>query len=317
MNNPCSIKMTAIIPNYNSVEFLPKSIQSLLDQTEAFDEIIIIDDGSTDNSITVIESYIEKNPHIRLIKHEKNRGVIAALNTGIEHATGDFLLLGAADDWYGSKVVALAKEAALQFPEVGVICGDAMVERFDMKEPFYRSLSFPANTFITPQQFKELTQRTYVGFNSSGGMFMSRQAILNAGNLHPATRWHCDWLLYFVVALRQGVYYFNEIFIHVKMRKLSYSEGKQNKKIQDQVMLDTVCLLSEAYPDLWNDFKRAALVPHHALRYVPLFLSHTVARKFISFRFMWKMAINNEMVVRVGRLFPYDVILKVRKFLRA
>jgi hypothetical protein len=148
-------------------------------------------------------------------------------------------------------------------------------------------------------------------------MFINRQAILNAGMLHPATRWHCDWLLYFVVALKQGVYYFNEAFIHVNMRQLSYSEGKKNKKIQNQVMLDTINVLATQYPELWNDFKKAALVPHHAIRYIPLFLSDSLARQFVTKRFIWKMLINNSIVVRIGRLFPYRIIIKVRKLLRA
>lgn len=317
VDTSATLKMSAVIPNYNSVAFLPKAIQSLLNQKTPFDEIIIVDDGSTDNSVAVIEAFMKDHPQIRLVKHEKNRGVIAALNTGVQHAKGDYLLLGAADDWYGFNVVTLAKEAAKKFPGVGVICGDAIVERFDLKQPFYRSLPYPADDLITADEFKAITCKSYAGFNSSGGMFLSRQAILDAGLLHPDTRWHCDWLLYFVVALRKGVYYFNEVFINVNMRNLSYSEGKKNKKIQNKVMLDTIHILAKEYPDLWDDFKKAALVPHNALRYIVLFYCDPVARQFITKRFIWKMIINNPVVIRIGRLFPYRVILKVRTLLKA
>jgi glycosyltransferase involved in cell wall biosynthesis len=316
-NQQHQVTMGAVIPNYNSAEFLPKSIQSLLDQTEAFDEIIIVDDGSTDNSIELIETFIKDHPQIRLVRHEKNQGVIAALNTGVKHAKSDYLLLGAADDWYGTTVVASAKRVGQQFPDVGVICGDAIVERFDLAQPFYRSLPYPVHTLLSPDEFKAITCQSYVGFNSSGGMFMNRQAILNAGMLYPATRWHCDWLLYFAVALRQGVYYINEVFIHINMRKLSYSEGKNNNQTQNKVMLDTLQVIHQHYPDLWQDFKKAALVPHHALRYVYLFLLDKTARQFVTKRFIWKMIINNPAVVKIGRLFPYRVILRMRKLLRA
>lgn len=311
------IKMSAVLPNFNSVEFLPKSIRSLLDQTEPFAEIIIVDDGSTDNSVDVIESFMKDHPHIRLLQHEKNQGVNPALNTGIRHATGDYILLCAADDWYDPHMVARAQEAARRYPRVGVICGDAIVQRFDLKEPFYRMLPYPANTLITPEMFKAITRKSYVGFNSGGGMFIHRQAILDAGMLHNATRWHGDWLLYFVAALRHGVYYINEVFIHISMRKVSYSEGKQNKQIQNQVMLDTVRIVDRHYPELWDDFKKAALAPHFAIRYIALFLSDPVARRFMTPRLIWKMLINNRMVVRIGRLFPYRIILGVRKLLRA
>lgn len=312
-----AIKFSAIIPNYNSSEFLSRSIESLIHQTQAFDEIIVVDDGSTDHSVTIIEAFMKNHLNIILVKHEKNKGVIAALNTGIKHAAGDYLLLGAADDWYGSRVVELAKQAATNCPGVGVICGDAIVERFDLKQPFHRTLPYPANTFISPDTFKSFTRKSYAGFNSSGGMFIHRQAILNAGMMHPITRWHCDWVLYFIVALRQGLFYFNEIFIHVQMRKLSYSEGKKNIAIQNQVMLDTINLIAEQYPDQWDAFKQSAIVPHHALRYIPLFLLDPNARKFVTIRFIWKMLLNNSLVVRIGRLFPYRMILQVRKLLRA
>src|SRR5665213_1517564 len=93
-----TFSISAIIPNYNSIEFLPKAIQSLLNQEEAFSEIIIVDDGSIDNSVEVIQLLIQEHPSIRLIRHEHNQGVCAALNTGIQSATGDYILLGAADD---------------------------------------------------------------------------------------------------------------------------------------------------------------------------------------------------------------------------
>ena len=129
------------MPNYNGAQFLPKSIQSLLDQTETFDEIIIVDDGSTDNSVAIIEAFMKENPHIRLVKHEKNQGVNAATNTGLEHANGDYILFCATDDWFGPSIVALSKQAARQYPGVGVICGDGIIERFDLKQPFYRALA--------------------------------------------------------------------------------------------------------------------------------------------------------------------------------
>ncbi len=317
VHTPRRIKMSAVMPNYNGAQFLSRSIQSLLDQSEAFDEIIIVDDGSTDESVRMIESYVQQYPHVRLIKHAKNQGVNAATNTGLAHASGDYILFCATDDWFGPNVVAVSKQAAKKYPGVGVICGDGLIERFDLKKPFYRALPYPANTFLTAETFKAFTRKSYVGFTSAGGMFMHRQAILDAGGTKPATRWHGDWLLYFVVALRHGIYYFNDLFIHVDMRAASYSEGKRNKKIQNEVMLETINIIANDYPDLWDDFKRAGLVPHHALRYIPLFLLDPIARRFISKRLIWKILINNSMVVRVGRLFPYHFILMARKWLRA
>jgi len=313
-----AIKISAILPNYNSVVFLPKSIETLVEQTDAFDEIIIVDDGSTDNSVEVIQGFMQTHANIRLIRHEKNQGVNAALNTGIKASTGDYVILCAADDFYAKNIVALAKDVIQKHPQVGLICGDAVVYRYDLKAPFYRLLPYPTHCYISPQQFKRIAAKSYVGFNGGGGMFINRELMLKAGMLNPALRWHSDWLLYFVAAFEQGFYYVNEVFIHISMRKAGYSEsGKQNKKIQNQVMLETVKAIAEQHPNLWHYFQETALAPHYSPRYIPLFLSNTSARQFMSLRLAWKMLINNRLVERVGRLFPYRVILGVRKLLRS
>lgn len=316
--NQTNIKISAILPNYNSVKFLPKSIETLINQTEPFTEIIIVDDGSTDHSVEVVNAFMQKHDNIRLIRHESNQGVNAALNTGIQHAIGDYVILCAADDFYGANMVKQAKQVMIAHPNIGFICGDAIVHRYDLKTPFYRMLPYPAHCYISPDEFKRIAQKSYVGFNSGGGMFLNRELVVKAGMLNHALRWHSDWLLYFVAAFQQGFYYINDVFIHISMRAAGYSEnGKRDKKIQDQVMLDTVKAIAAHHPALWQDFKQNALAPHYSPRYIPLFLADPVARRFLSMRLIWKMLINNRMVVRIGRLFPYRIILMMRKLLKS
>lgn len=318
MIHPHSIKISAILPNYNDSELLPNAIQSLLNQTETLTEIIIIDDGSTDNSLAIIEDLMNQHHHIRLVQHEKNQGVCAALNHGIEHATGDYVILCAADDWYNENMIALAKQAIRKTPRAGLICGDAIINRFDMQESFKRTLPYSKkNDWITPDEFQAIAKSGYVGFNGGGGMLLKRQAILEAGLLHPELRWHCDWLLYFAIAMKHGIYYVDEVFIHIHMRQNSYSEGKRHLKIQKQVMIDTVHILKKRYPNLWDHFKKAALLPNYSIRYLPLFLIDPIMRQFLTLPLIWKLFINNRAIVRIGRLFPYRVILQARKLLRA
>lgn len=309
--------ISAIVPNYNSSSCLPTAIRSLTDQSEAFDEIIIVDDGSTDNSLVVIEQLMSQHQSIRLVRHERNQGVAAALNTGIRHAKGDYILLAAADDTYGQDMVKKAKEALKQHHNVGVICGNAIVERYDLNKPFHRTLPYQPNTYLSPDMFKSLAKRQYVGFNGGGGMLLNRQAVLAADCLLDETKWHCDWLLYFVVAFRLGVYYVDDIFCTISMRKECYSEGKNQNDVQDKVMLATIRLLHEKYNDVWPAFKNAGLLPHYAIRYVKLFMLDSVARSYMSMKLVWKLFINNAMITKLGRLFPYKLILQARRLLRA
>src|SRR5215217_7762241 len=85
--------VTVVIPCYNQAHFLKEAIESVLKQSYAHYEIVVVDDGSTDETSEVASSY----EGVRLIRQE-NRGLAEARNTGIKHSEGDFLVFLDADD---------------------------------------------------------------------------------------------------------------------------------------------------------------------------------------------------------------------------
>lgn len=89
-------KVSVLMPVYNAEMFLAESISSILNQTFTNFELIIIDDGSTDNSLSIIKSF--NDDRIKLVTLEKNKGIVAALNIGIEMAKGIYLARMDADD---------------------------------------------------------------------------------------------------------------------------------------------------------------------------------------------------------------------------
>ena len=89
--------ISVIIPIYNVDAYLPKTLDSVLAQTYSFLEIILIDDGSTDNSGLICDTYAEKDPRIRVI-HKKNGGVSAARNDGLNIAKGEYIGFVDGDD---------------------------------------------------------------------------------------------------------------------------------------------------------------------------------------------------------------------------
>ncbi len=82
--------VSVIIPVYNGEKYLEECLHALLSQKEALEEIILIDDGSTDESGAIADRYAEEYFSVKVI-HQKNRGVCAARNRGIREATGDFI----------------------------------------------------------------------------------------------------------------------------------------------------------------------------------------------------------------------------------
>lgn len=99
MENNKSQKLSIIIPCYNCQTTLEESLRSVYTQnfTNPF-EIIMIDDGSTDNTLNLIKKLVKKYPYTKYHIHEKNRGGGAARNTGIKKSTGDLIFILDSDD---------------------------------------------------------------------------------------------------------------------------------------------------------------------------------------------------------------------------
>ena len=92
------IKISVIVPVYNSEEYLYRCIESILKQTyEAF-ELIIVDDGSSDNSWKILKDYSRRDKRIKII-HQENAGPGIARNRGIEEATGEYVVFVDSDDF--------------------------------------------------------------------------------------------------------------------------------------------------------------------------------------------------------------------------
>ena len=92
-----SHKVSIIVPIYNVARYLPKCLDSIISQTHQNLEILLIDDGSTDDSGTIADKYAKKDHRIKVI-HQDNHGQSSARNTGLKNATGDFISFIDADD---------------------------------------------------------------------------------------------------------------------------------------------------------------------------------------------------------------------------
>ena len=91
-------KVSIIVPVYNVEKYIEKCLNSLISQSYRNIEIILIDDGSKDNSGKICDKYKKKDPRIKVI-HKENAGVSEARNSGIQKATGKYLCFVDADDF--------------------------------------------------------------------------------------------------------------------------------------------------------------------------------------------------------------------------
>ena len=89
-----------IIPNYNSGIYIKRCLDSLLEQEYRVNEIIVVDDCSTDESTKIVKEYTKKYNNIILLENEKNMGVSYSRNRGIENTKSEYIMFCDSDDWY-------------------------------------------------------------------------------------------------------------------------------------------------------------------------------------------------------------------------
>ena len=110
MNNQKKNLITVYITNHNYGKYIKQSIDSVLKQTYQNFELIIIDDGSTDNSREIIEKY-SKNKKIRII-YQKNKGLTVSNNIALKVANGEYITRLDADDWLDANFLQIMLNAA-------------------------------------------------------------------------------------------------------------------------------------------------------------------------------------------------------------
>ena len=92
--------VSIIVPVYNQEHYLHRSLSSILAQTYQEIEVVVVNDGSTDTSLAIIEQYSAKDSRLKVVSQE-NRGLAGAIITGIRHASGDFIAFVDPDDFIG------------------------------------------------------------------------------------------------------------------------------------------------------------------------------------------------------------------------
>ena len=171
------MKISVVIPSYNQASFLPESIESVLKQTLKPHEIIVVDDGSNDNTKEVVAQY----PVTYL--HENNSGPSVARNYGIQRATGDWIALLDADDvWLPRKLEVQAsriKDEGLCYCATTRFFGDGHTE--------------DAETFPWDGAREALKRRNFIDPSS---VLVRRDLVLSVGGFDPNMRAAEDWELW-------------------------------------------------------------------------------------------------------------------------
>ena len=149
--------VSVVVPNYNHANYLSQCLKAILDQSVKPQEIIIIDDASTDNSVEVISKFAKQDSSVKLILNEKNLGTELTCVKGLEFATGDYIIFAGADDYLLPGFFEQSLRLLAKYPEAG-ICS-ALCRRINGNGDYIDTVPetpYVANTpcYISPEKMR-------------------------------------------------------------------------------------------------------------------------------------------------------------------
>ncbi|MGZ5234420.1 MAG: putative sugar O-methyltransferase, partial [Burkholderiales bacterium] len=256
--------VSILLANFNNAEYLPTSLAAICGQTRQALEVIIVDDGSTDDSIDVIERYARRFGNIRLVKNGRNRGQVASIQRALVEAKGDYVVWAASDDLllpqFLERSVAALREhpaAGLCFSRLAVfIDGTTQAREFNERTD---GAAFDYGTkahYISPEALHALLARHYL-WMSGNTVLAKRSALLEMGGFERSLRWHSDWFGFYVVALRYGACVIPETLALMRERKDTYSRTGMEDPVQQSAVLRAIFdqMKSPKYRDLASIFR--------------------------------------------------------------
>lgn len=151
-NNP---KISIVVPVYNAEKFLDRCMKSIYDQTFTDYEIILVNDGSKDNSLSICRAYEEKDTRVKVIDKE-NGGAGSARNAGIEVARGDYLAFPDVDDWFETTMYEELYAKAISGDYDVVFSGVNYYKQGKNDELSYsRTVTCPAVSYTTKEECRK------------------------------------------------------------------------------------------------------------------------------------------------------------------
>ena len=208
--------VSIITPMYNSENFILKTIESVVNQTYSNWELLLIDDGSTDNTIQIVEDFKQKYTNIKLFQNPTNLGAAQSRNKGILEAKGDYIAFLDADDLWKS----IKLDLQIQFMQT---------HNCDVSFSSYEQIDEngkPLHKLV--QALPKLTYNKYLKTNYIGNLTGMYNAKALGKIISPDLRKRQDWLLWLAAIKKSGkpALGIQESLAYYRVRQNSISSNK-------------------------------------------------------------------------------------------
>jgi|GEM_PF-6084428 len=209
------VTVSVIIPNYNDAPSLPKTLDSILSQSRLPDELLIIDDGSTDNSMEILGKYAQKHSCIRLLTNGRNRGLSFTFSRLLREARCDYIWCQSANDYLLPDSIRATTCQAEAHPELGVIWG--RTELSDPEDHIWGCTEPKAVKNNEILSGKDFIQRVFAiegpYFCETCSSLIKKEAWLSLGDFDFS---YADGFIWQMLNTKYGGMYLDQPFMHFR-----------------------------------------------------------------------------------------------------
>ena len=221
------IKVSVIIPVYNTAPYLRRCLDSVCGQTLRDIEIICINDGSTDNSLEILNEYTQKDKRVKIINFKKNKGVSIARNTGIDKAKGKYIGFVDSDDWVDKDFYltlhTIASKNNVDIAKGGFVATNQNQNTFRLNMLIQKNKAYFCSEFTTAIYQTNFLKKHKIFFpakltNGEDSVFVARAALL--ANLVKTTNDVCYYYVQENSLLNSLIYNYKKIVSYCNMAKI-------------------------------------------------------------------------------------------------
>ena len=250
--------LSVITPSYNHAAYLDQAIEAVVGQTRPPDEYLILDDASTDDSLARIELQAAAHRSIRVLRNERNQGVVRSLSRLVREARGDYIFCAAADDYALPGFFERAIQMAEQHPQAGVIFGRMIaVDAQGHVLRQYGASRYHEPVFIPPDHFLcDYLEREPAYRSLSAATIYRRDCLLEVGGFRPELGHWCDTFAIRAIALKYGACYVPELFTAWRKLPDGLSQGTRRRLRESFTIVDRAAELMRS-PALADRFPPA------------------------------------------------------------
>ena len=263
-------KISIVIPTYNQAEYLQEAIESVFSQTYKNTEIIIIDDGSTDNTLKVVNSF---NDNKIIFIQQRNKGASSARNTGIKEANGEYIAFLDSDDLWLKDKLRKQIDFMRENQKVGLL-GTGCFQVIDTNKMIYKKI-FPHKN--------EILQKDLIKYNPfiQSSVMVRKNVFNDIGLYDEKFKESEDYDLWLRIAQKYKIANLKQALVTKKYSKAGLSKNKDSKQLYFALKARKNAISRKQYPKSYYIY----ILKSWIFMKMPFFIRRIVRKRLLNKKF--------------------------------